>query len=261
MLCINNTYTNAYFNIAAEEYLIKNSEENIFMLYRNEPSVIIGKHQNVQIEVNTKFADKNRIKIVRRFSGGGAVFHDLGNINLTFIENGNNPNFDRFTNIMIDMLSAFGIYAQQDERRALNINGYKISGSAQGIYKNRVMYHATLLFSSDLSDLVTSLEGSDITISNGKPNRLYVRSVKSPVTNVIEHLEKKISIDAFNQQVLNFFLKQNKDSTLYQFSEKDIAGIKNLTNNKYSTQEWNYNALVPSSENKNKAALTTIGFD
>lgn len=255
MLCINNTYTDAYFNIAAEEYLLKNLQENIFMLYRNEPSVIIGKHQDVQVEVNTEFAKKKQIKVVRRFSGGGAVFHDLGNVNLTFIESGNNLNFDKFTGLMVDLLASMGIHAESDKRRALTVNGLKISGSAQGISKNRVMYHATLLFSSDLASLVTSLEGSDIIIPSERPNKLSVRSVKSPVTNVIEHLDRKMAIDEFNEQVLNFFLEKSVGNSLYEFSEKDIMEIKNLTNNKYSTQEWNYKAFVPSS--KNKAGLST----
>lgn len=251
MLCINNTDTDPYFNIASEEYLLKNSEENIFMLYRNEPSVIIGKHQNVEVEVNTKFAENNQIKIIRRFSGGGAVYHDLGNINLTFIESGTNLNFDRFTNAMIGMLSYLvGVEAKADARRGLTISGYKISGSAQGIYKNRVMYHATLLFSSDLTSLTTSLEGTDLIASPKTSRKLSVKSVKSPVTNIIEHLESKVGIDEFSKQILNFFIEKNKENSLYEFSKKDRIEIKNLINNKYSTREWNYEGAVPSSKNK-----------
>lgn len=257
MLCIDNIRTEPYFNIAAEEYFLKNSEENIFMLYRNEPSVIIGKHQNVQVEVNTKFAEDNRIKIVRRFSGGGAVYHDLGNINLTFIESGTNLNFDRFTNAMIDMLSYLaGVEAKADARRGLTVSGYKISGSAQGVYKNRVMYHATLLFSSDLASLTSSLEGDELFISDKKARKLSVRSVKSPVTNVVEHLDNRIAIDEFSKQILNYFMTKSEENSLHQFSEKDIIEIENLTNNKYSTHEWNYEAFVPSS--KNKAELSTV---
>ena len=257
MLCIDNIRTEPYFNIAAEEYFLKNSEENIFMLYRNEPSVIIGKHQNVQVEVNTKFAEDHRIKIVRRFSGGGAVYHDLGNINLTFIESGTNLNFDRFTNAMIDMLSYLaGVDAKADARRGLTISGYKISGSAQGVYKNRVMYHATLLFSSDLASLTSSLEGDELFISDKKVRKLSVRSVKSPVTNVVEHLDSRIAIDEFSKQILNYFMTKSEGNSLHQFSEKDIIEIENLTNNKYSTHEWNYEAFVPGS--KNKAELSTV---
>lgn len=88
MLCIHNTQTDPYFNLAAEEYLLKNFKENIFMLWQNEPSIVIGKHQDVWAEVNLKFVQDQQIKIARRFSGGGAVYHDPGNLNLTFIETG-----------------------------------------------------------------------------------------------------------------------------------------------------------------------------
>jgi len=254
MLCINNIYTDAYFNIAAEEYLLKNLQDNIFMLYRNEPSVIIGKHQNVRSEINTEFAKKHQVKIVRRFSGGGAVYHDLGNLNLTFIENGYNLNFDKFTNQMIDMLSLLGIQAKTDERRALTVDGLKISGSAQCVHKNRVMYHATLLFSSDLANLQTSLEGDSLFVPD---NKVYVKSVKSPVTNVVEHLNHSINMDYIQSFVMNYFMNKDIGTELYKFTREDMQGINELRNNKYSTQEWNYDAYILNSNRKNKAVVSS----
>lgn len=258
MICINNTYTDAYFNIAAEEYLLKNYQKNIFMLYRNEPSVIVGKHQNVHIEVNTEFAERNEIKIVRRFSGGGAVFHDLGNLNLTFIETGNNLNFDKFTDQMINLLASFGIEAETNERRALTVNGLKISGSAQGIHKNRVMYHATLLFSSDLNSLVTSLDGNIFHVPDEKQAKLTVKSVKSPVTNIIEHLGQATDITDFSQAIIQYFTNQSTENSVHQLTPKDIEAINELRNNKYATSAWNYDACVETDKNKSKAPTSIV---
>lgn len=245
MLCINNTYTNAYFNLATEEYLLKNLSEDIFMLWQNEPSVIVGKYQNVRAEVNLDYIKRNQIKLVRRFSGGGTVFHDLGNLNLTFIENNKNVNFDRFTRRVVAMLSKLGVHVQSDARRAINIDGLKISGSAQCVHKDRVMYHATLLFSSDLRSLTTTLEGDPKQLDNNTDNRIYVKSVKSPVTNILEHLDKPMDINYFKKYIIDYFLKEKFANKIYKFSEEDISAINMLVDNKYKTQEWNFSGKNP----------------
>lgn len=254
MLCINNTYTDAYFNLASEEYLLKNLEEDIFMLWQNTPSVIVGKYQNVLAEINLDFVKQNNIKVVRRFSGGGTVFHDLGNLNLTFIEKNRNVNFDKFTNQIITLLSDIGIHAQSDERRAINIDGLKISGSAQCVHKDRVMYHATLLFSSDLNSLITTLESDPKQSDNKDDKRIYVKSVKSPVTNIVSHLQQPLDIHFFKQYIINYMLNLNKENSIYTFSEKDETAIKVLTEQKYATEDWNYYGNY----NKAKAHFTPL---
>lgn len=241
MLCINNIHTNAYFNLASEEYLLKNFSEDVFMLWQNEPSVIVGKYQNVLAEINLGYAKAKGLKIARRFSGGGTVFHDSGNLNLTFIENNKNTNFDRFTERIIGLLSNLGVHAESDARRAINVDGLKISGSAQSIHKDRVMFHATLLFSSDLDILTTSLESDPAQLDNFNDNRIYVKSVKSPVTNLLQHLEKPIDIAFFKKYIINYFLNENKGNKIYKFSNEDITAIEQLEKNKYATEEWNYN--------------------
>lgn len=244
MLCIDNKHTDPYFNLAAEEYLLKNFSDNIFMLWQNEPSVIVGKHQNVRAEINLDFAEKNHIKIARRFSGGGTVFHDLGNLNLTFIETNSNVNFDKFTNEILDMLIQIGINAEADERRAINIDGLKISGSAQCIHKDRVMYHATLLFSSDLSSLIKSLEGDEWEETNDTQRRIYVKSVKSPVTNIAEHLQQAFGLREFKQYVMDYFMNKSKINSFYGFDKKDIQAIELLKKEKYIRPEWNLDARL-----------------
>lgn len=219
MICINNTCTNPYFNIAAEKYLLKSSTEDVFMMWQNEPSVIIGKHQNANAEVDIDFARKHQIKIARRISGGGAVYHDLGNVNLTFIENDSTGNFTKFPQMIINYLGTIGIHAQSDKRLGLTVDGLKISGSAQYIHKKTALFHASLLFSSDLSVLKTVLNGKE------DEKRKYVKSVKSAVTNISEHLSKPMLIADFMQTIMNHFVGNS-----YRFDNKDIAEIEKIKN-------------------------------
>jgi len=250
MLILNNPYTEAYFNIAAEEYFLKNSKEDFFLLYQNEPSVIIGKHQNLEAEVNLSLVNKSKIKVVRRFSGGGSVYHDLGNINLTFIENNPGIDLDKYVRIITDMLTKLGIQAETDQRRAMFIDGLKISGSAQGIYKNRVLYHATLLFSTDLQYLVSVLEGNPAVLQNIPDEKIYIKSVKSPVTNIREYLKSSLDIKQVKDSILDYMLNLNPDNSLYQFSKKDIWGIGELKRSKYETPEWNLNKTLRHKDSK-----------
>lgn len=241
MICINNTCTQVYFNLAAEEYLLKNYEEDVFMLWQNEPSVIIGKHQDIYAEVNLDYAQEKGIKVARRFSGGGAVYHDAGNLNLTFIETRQNPDFNEYIRRIVSMLNTLGIHAYPDERRGLNVNGLKISGSAQSIHKNRVLFHATLLVSSDLSQLVTSLEASpENQRMSAREQRIRVRSVKSPVANLLSHLPKSMEIEEVKEFILHYFLSENLRNFKQAFSPADFSKILQLKEEKYGTKDWIY---------------------
>ncbi|MFP3855297.1 MAG: biotin/lipoate A/B protein ligase family protein, partial [Anaerolineales bacterium] len=142
-LCIHNQHTDPYFNLAAEEHLLRKVEEDVFMLWRNEPSIIIGRNQNAYSEINIDFVRRKNIKVVRRLSGGGAVFHDLGNVNFTFIATnpeGPKLHFQRYTDPIIAALSGLGVEARFEGRNDLTIDGRKISGNAQHIYRDRVLH-------------------------------------------------------------------------------------------------------------------------
>jgi lipoate-protein ligase A len=243
MLCINNPCTDAYFNLATEEYLLHSFQENVFMLWQNEPSVIIGKHQNVWAEVNMDFVRDHRIKVVRRYSGGGAVYHDAGNLNFTFIENSDNADFNKYLIQIQNFLREIGINAEADERRGLNIDGLKISGSAQCIHKKRVMYHATLLFSTDLLNLNMALTSSPTQLNDVvSPRSVYVKSVRSQVTNIKEFVPDNMQINDLKQEVMNYFLNNGSHNKTYTFSREDLSAIKRLSKEKYSTSDWNFNA-------------------
>ena len=243
MLYINNPYTDAWFNLAAEEYLLKNFSDDIFMLWQNEPSVIIGKHQNAWDEINRNYIQEKHIKVVRRYSGGGAVYHDSGNLNITFIQNSKELASGTFTARLIAFLATFGIRAEADERQALTIDGLKISGSAQSIHKGRILHHATLLFSTDLYRLTTALKSTERRPEKKemKPAPFYVKSVRSPVTHICTYTRKAVSIGEFRDALLNYFTENKTDTRPYSFTEDDLNAIRSLRDNKYATSAWNFN--------------------
>ncbi|NDP20216.1 MAG: lipoate--protein ligase family protein [Paludibacter sp.] len=246
MLFIDNTFTDAYFNIAAEEYLFRNFSDPVFMLWQNEPCVIIGRNQNLMLEANAEVIKERNIKVVRRFSGGGTVYQDLGNVNLTFIAQGNKPDFDNYARQMLQFLTTIGIKAQSDNRRGLYIEGLKISGSAQYIRGNKTLYHATLLFSSNLTDLILSLDNQNANLNEYEVLHPWhnVRSVRSPVTNIENHLTTQLSISEFKKMIMKQFIGLESTNKIYQFSEDDIASINSLKQKKYETRDWNYRAKI-----------------
>ena len=138
MRCFHNTFTDIYFHLAAEEYLLKQETDSVFMLWQDTPSVVMGKHQSVQLEVNREWAEEQQIQIARRFSGGGAVYHDLGNVNLTFIETvSRSPDFSLYLHLILDFLEQIVLPAKGDERLGIYLDGLKISGSTQCRTANR----------------------------------------------------------------------------------------------------------------------------
>lgn len=239
MLCINNTFTDIYFNLAAEEHLLKNHSEDIFMLWQSDKVVVLGKHQNIAAEIDTDFVKNKNISIARRYSGGGTVYQDLGNINLTFISNTNRLDFKQYTQNTIDFLNSVGIHAQPDNRLGINIGQFKISGSAQCVYKNRIMYHCTLLYSSDLETLTASLKGKPEAANvPGSRYTYHVKSVKSEVTNIERHLPDPPGIDRFKKLILRFFTENTNGFLVYKLNQDDILAIKQLRNNKYAVNAW-----------------------
>ena len=156
MICIHLKNTNPFYCLAAEEYLLKNFDDDIFMLWQSKDTVVLGKHQNALAEINYPFVRANNVTVARRISGGGTVFHDAGNVNFAFIKNVKSPaeiSFKQFTQPVVEALALLGIEATSSGRNDLLIEGLKISGNAEHVFKNRVLHHGTLLFNSDLENL------------------------------------------------------------------------------------------------------------
>ncbi len=238
MFCILNNSTEPYFNLAAEEYFFNNFSENIFMLWRNSPAIIVGKHQNTLAEINYDYVKENNIKVVRRMTGGGAVFHDLGNINFTFIETGESEklvDFRKYVQPILDILLKLGVNAKFEGRNDLTIDGKKFSGNAEHVYKNRILHHGTILFSAKMSDLTQALNVKDV-----KYTDKAVKSIRSRVTNVSEHLQTPLTVLEFINLVFNHILEMYEDAKIYEITEEDTRRIKELVEKKYSTWEWNF---------------------
>lgn len=237
MLCIHLKTSDPYFCLAAEEYLLKSFDEDIFMLWQSEKTVVVGKHQNALAEINYPFVHKNGIKVARRISGGGTVFHDAGNVNFTFIKNVSSVaeiSFKIFTQPVVTALTKLGIEATTSGRNDLLIGDLKISGNAEHVFKNRVLHHGTLLFNTDLEHL-----GQSIKVTSEKYESKAVQSNRSKVTNISNYLKKKISVEDFIQFLLDVQLNNNANSK-FDLSKKDIEIIQKLTTEKFETWEWNF---------------------
>jgi len=238
MLCIIRHETDPYFNLAAEEYVLKHFDQDCFMLWRNEPSIIVGKHQNTLAEINAEFVRENQIRVVRRLSGGGAVFHDLGNLNFTFIASGEHHqlvDFRKFTLPILEVLKKLGIEARFEGRNDLTIGGRKFSGNAEHVYKSRVLHHGTLLFSAAMADLSGALN-----VDPDKFTDKAVKSVRSRVTNISEHLNRPMTVLEFRDHIMNHIMETTGDAQIYSFTDGDINAISKLRDEKYITWEWNF---------------------
>ena len=225
--------TDAYFNLASEEYLLKQTDGFYFYLWINSPSVIVGINQNTLQEVNLSYTQSNGIKVVRRLTGGGAVYHDLGNLCYTVIApfSESENNYKKFTAPVIEYLKELGVKAEFSGRNDITVDGKKISGNAQTVYKNRIMHHGTILFSSDMSVLEKALNPSKLKVESKG-----IKSVRARVTNVLDCLKSPLTIQEFKLGLEKKFLQT---ATKYNFTAEDINNVKKLAQEKYSTYEWN----------------------
>ena len=237
MLCIHIKNSNPYFCLAAEEYLLKKFDAEIFLIWQSHDTIVIGKHQCAMGEINYPFVRKNNITVARRISGGGTVFHDSGNVNFSFIKNVNSPSeisFKKFTEPIVESLAKLNVTAVNSGRNDLLVEGKKISGNAEHIFKNRVLHHGTLLFNSDLKNL-----GQAIKVIPGKYETKAVQSKRSTVANISEFLDPKMTLDEFVTFLFEVQLKK-PENNIYELNDNDIQNINSLVEEKFKTYEWNF---------------------
>jgi len=238
MLIIKAPVTDPYHNIASEEYILENFEEDVFLLYINEPSIIVGKYQNTISQLNMDYVQQNKIKVVRRLTGGGAVFHDLGNLNFSFIckhQEKAERGFVRYTQPIISYLNTLGVNASLEGRNDLLIDGRKFSGNARLVTKEKVLQHGTLLYQARISDLKNALKVDPL-----KFNDKAVKSVQSRVTNISEHLTEAMSVTDFEKGLVTFITNHYPETERYEFNETDMKAINQKVINKYGSWEWNF---------------------
>ncbi|MDB4868262.1 MAG: lipoate--protein ligase [Cohnella sp.] len=226
-------------NLALEEYALRSlpDEDDYLLFYINEPSIIIGKNQNTAEEVNETYVRDRGIHVVRRLSGGGAVYHDLGNLSFSFITRDDGKsfhNFRKFTEPVVAALRKLGVEAELTGRNDLQVGERKISGNAQFSSKGRMFSHGTLLFDSEVDSIVSALNVNPV-----KFESKATKSVRSRVANISEFLREPMQMEQFKQAMLDSIF-DGADIPKYTLTEADWDAVRRLADERYRNWDWNY---------------------
>jgi len=236
----NNETTDPALNLALEEYCLRNLDPGYayVLFYINRPSVIIGRHQNPFQEYNHKLAQCSRIRLVRRISGGGAVYHDAGNLNFSFITDFTAQRLDYFKTLLtpiINTLRRLGVPVRLTEKNNMRVDGDKVSGNSQHTDMRRMLSHGTLLFDSDLNVLQRALDSHEV-ITQSRA----VASIRSPVTNISQHLHHPMGMQAFRAAVADGVSDAFGPLDPYRLTAQDWAAIRRLVQKKYDSWDWTF---------------------
>ena len=228
-----------YFNLALEEYVFERMDKSksYFMLWQNDNTIVVGKYQNTAEEIDQAYVDAHGIRVARRLSGGGAVYHDKGNLNFTFIvDRADAPglNFKIFVEPVIQALARFGVHAAFTGRNDLTIDGLKFSGNAQYARRGRLLHHGCIMLDSNLTSVADALR-----VKEAKFASKAVKSVRSRVTTINAHAPAPISMEDFKGALKECAMASGalEPCTL---TEEDLAAVRKLRNEKYATWAWNY---------------------
>lgn len=236
MIFLDNESTSPFYNLALEEYFFKRTDldDDMLILWRNEPTVVVGRHQNTFDEIDEGYVRENGIHVVRRNSGGGAVYHDLGNLNFSIIQQAaGDYSFARFAEPVITCLDSFGVHAEHSGRNDITVEGRKFSGNAQYLFGGKILHHGTILFSGDLDVLAKALKPEP-----EKIRKKGVASVRSRVANLSEYLSG-VSLEDFRDQLVATIFA-GEHPTPYSLSDTDQMVTQEIAKAKYRTPEWNY---------------------
>ena len=237
----NKGITDPRINLAIEEYVLKNMDiekDDYLLFYINQPSIIIGKNQNTIEEINTDYVEENGIIVVRRLSGGGAVYHDLNNLNFSFLtkDDGNSfSNYKKFTQPVVDALAKLGVNSELSGRNDILAEGKKVSGNAQYSTRGRMFSHGTLMFDLDIDAVVNSLK-----VKQDKIESKGIKSVRSRVANIVDFLPEKITVEEFRMEILKSIFGGEENIKYYELTEEDWGKIHEISKSRYQLWEWNY---------------------
>lgn len=232
--------TDPRINLAIEEFALKylDINETYLLFYINEPSIIIGRNQNTIEEINTEYVEQNGIHVVRRLSGGGAVYHDLGNLNFSFITKDDGEsfhNFRKFTEPVIAALKKLGVNAELSGRNDIEVGGRKISGNAQFATRGRMFSHGTLMLNSEVDHVASALK-----VKKEKIESKGIKSVRSRVANISEFLSEPLTMEEFRSLLLTSIFEGQKDIPEYVLTNADWEKIYEISKERYQNWEWNY---------------------
>lgn len=237
----NKGITDPRINLAIEEFVLRNMDiekDDFLLFYINQPSIIIGKNQNTIEEINTDYVEDNGIIVVRRLSGGGAVYHDLNNLNFSFLtkDDGNSfHNYKKFTQPVVDALGKLGVNAELSGRNDILAEGRKVSGNAQYSTRGRMFSHGTLLFKTDVDAVVSSLK-----VRKDKIESKGIKSVRSRVGNISDYLKEPMTIQDFRMEILKSIFGGEDKIQYYELTEDDWKKIHEISEERYQKWEWNY---------------------
>ena len=232
--------TDPAVNLALEEYCLRNLDpgSEYLLFYINRPSIIIGRHQNPFQEFNQELARKKSILAVRRISGGGAVYHDPGNLNFSFITDFTEEKLDYFKTLIkpiLNTLQHLGVPAKLTGKNNILVDGKKVSGNSQHTNMRRMLSHGTLLFDSDL-DILQRVLSSNLAITNSRA----VSSIKSKVTHISKHLRRPMGMDAFRAEMVGGMSEVFGELIEYRLTAEDWEAVDLLAQKKYKSWDWTY---------------------
>ena len=239
MFFLDKTSQDPWFNLAAEEYLLRQTDMDVFMLWENAPCLVIGKHQNPVMEINASCLIDEKIPVIRRISGGGTVFHGPGNLNFSFITTSSDQedkiNFQGFTKPILDYLNSKGVQAEMTGISNLTVNGLKFSGNAAHVFKNRSIHHGTLLFEADLKAVDRCLRKVDSSIQTKA-----VQSIRAQITNLKPYFTDFMTFDVFRNELKEFICNDFAINEEVALKASQRIEIQKLALNKYKTLDWNF---------------------
>jgi lipoate-protein ligase A len=245
MIYLESDQTDPYFNLAMEEFVFEHMDRSkqYFMLWRNENTIVVGKYQNTAEEINQEFVEKHGIRVARRLSGGGAVYHDKGNLNFTFVVNQEaNWDFDFKVFILpvVQALAKLGVQAEFNGRNDITIDGQKFSGNSQYARRGRLLHHGCMMLDSNLTNVADALQ-----VKEAKFVSKSVKSVRSRVTTINAHAPAPISMALFMDTLRGCILAGDEQLERYELTPEDLSVIRRLREEKYATWDWNYGVSPP----------------